>query len=154
MPVRVHYLEAFGFNVVRLEDPFEMEDLASRARADLADGLDPAVFVAPLLLDFRAIDLLRFETEDMRRLIRRRQELDVGQKSGPCAYLAEESGSFGMLRMYAAYAEILGLRDDNDSIVTMEIGEAIDWLSRRLDLPEASVPDILRAVEAVVAQPD
>ena len=105
----------------------------------------------PLLLDLRMVNLLRFDTSEIKHLIRQRISLGPNLTNNPCAYVAGDDGSFGMLRMLATYAEVFNLREDGRAIVTEDMEEAVQWLFQWLDSPQSDYASLLRIVRKRLA---
>lgn len=126
--VTIERIDPPGFIEIKTFEPFQLQDLLDRAQADLQHYAPSEVFEQPFLLDFRAIDLLRFEASDFRRLINRRVRVGGSALDVPCAFVAASDASFGMLRMYGSYAEIGGLRDSDATYMTTDYGDARTWI--------------------------
>jgi hypothetical protein len=147
MPVERRYLEDFGLNHVCATEPFVPDDLYRRAVEDIENDAPPSILSAPMVLDLRQVDLLRFKLEDFRRLIQRRQALKGKVPGGPCAFLAGSTGSYGMLRMYTILGELSGLRKEEMTIVTTDVAEAVRWIFPRLSGPKHDQNALLSALK-------
>ncbi|MEL7115005.1 MAG: hypothetical protein AAGP08_05325 [Pseudomonadota bacterium] len=126
-----------GFTLVRAFEPFSFDELLERAAEDISE-LGPApVLGRPFLLDFREIDLMRFDAEDFKRLMSQRMRMSELYGDTPCAMVAKTEGGFGMLRMYEAYAEMAGLRGEGLVLITVDYDEAVGWISDWVKRKEA-----------------
>ncbi len=86
-----------------------------------------------MLVDLRQARLLQLESDDIIRLARMRLQLG-SPETKVCCWVSED-GSFGMLRMYAAYAEILGIRKETDFDIYFHAAEILSWLTNQAGLP-------------------
>ena len=84
MPVERFFDRTLGLNYICPKDPFVPDDLFKRALQALSDNEPPKLLSAPMILDFRNIDLLQFDAQDFRRLVRQRLTLSDAMPGGPC----------------------------------------------------------------------
>jgi len=79
----------------------------------------------PLLFhDFRNADLSWISAHGMQTFISQRAKL-TNNAGGPCILLVSNLVSFGVMRMYGALAEIGGVRNEADSLVTTSPREVL-----------------------------
>lgn len=98
----------------------------------------------PGFFDLRAADLVHESADDLRKAVQLRKSLKEKTGNNPCAYVVGSSGSFGNLRMYGIFAELHGLRNEQKTIVTMNGGEAIDWLIEHMGLSGSDAATVRR----------
>lgn len=120
---------------MRGEEPFDLIDLYNLATKRMEDRQLPEDLSLPLLLDLRRVDLIRFDTADFQRLMRKRSNMGELNRNNYCAYVGRDSWAFGMLRMMSAYADINKVRGGDRQLVTTDISEAVHWLYPNLDAP-------------------
>jgi hypothetical protein len=89
---------------------------------------------------------MRFEAQEFRRLIERRKAFGEENNHNFTAYIVGDTGSFGMVRMNNIYAEIAGLRDEDKTIVTMDVIEAINWLIPRLEIDQSQAAELVQLI--------
>lgn len=100
----------------------------------------------PGFFDLRTADLVQESADDLRKAVQLRKSLKKEESgNNPCAYLVGSSGSFGNVRMYGIFAELHGLRNEQNTIVTMDAAEAINWLVDKMTLP-ATDADTVRGL--------
>lgn len=123
--------DSCGIVVTRALEPFQFDNLLDSAKKQAGNSSLDEVFGRPLLLDFRSVKLVKYSSEDFRRDIRRRFELTKDYTDVPCALISGSDTDFGMLRMYATYAEIGGVRSTGNTFVSCSIDEGIAWLKSK-----------------------
>lgn len=125
------FLEVPGIRYWHLSGDIDLdESIATFVR--VRDGGGPASDMAlPVLFDMRNVDMAPFSGEDMRRYAERlkAQRLDV--PGGVAAYVVSNDTNFGMMRMSATYFELSGVRKQEDTLVTLDMHEASDWIIER-----------------------
>ena len=147
MPAYASLLARYSLVVVRGEEPFELNDLFQLAQDRMDNAKVPDDLNLPLLLDLRDVDLLRFESGEVQRLMRMRAGMGKANLNNPCAYVGRDERAFGMLRMMSAYAEINSVRQDQNQFVTQNMMEAVKWLYPRLDAPKDEEQALLELVQ-------
>lgn len=126
--IDAEYCTVCGILWVRAGEPFALDELLDGAREEaVAAGISKALG-NPVLLDFRSVSLVKFSAEDFRRVIRKRLDFSQEHTEVPYALIASSDADFGMLRMYATYAEIAGLRSAQNTYVTRNFVEGMQWL--------------------------
>lgn len=133
-------------NLVRATEPFKFDDLFQLALKNMGSGDKHPDLGAPLLVDLRAVNLIKLDAEDVRALVRKRMSFGTDYSNNPSVFVGGDDGSFGMLRMYAAYAEVAGLRAQENMLVTLDMQEAVDWILPRLNAPRSSRSELLKLV--------
>ena len=121
------FYEAYNLQMVEYGHDFDTEEVERHWSERLGDPKNAARTQAPMLIDLRKPRLLRLEAADIRRLARARQQFG-GINSKVCCWVSED-GSFGMLRMYAAYAEIFGVRREEDFEIHLMAPGILTWLT-------------------------
>lgn len=132
--------------MVRASEPFELNQLYELGLEAIESGGKRAEFWRPTLFDFRKVNLLQFETNDFRRLIGKRKAFGDEYNNNQAAYIVGDMGSFGMQRMNNIYAEIAGLRDEDQTIVAIEISEIVEWLAPRLGIDDTQAVELFRLI--------
>jgi hypothetical protein len=130
-----------------VNEPFRMADLLTEAQRDIDLKHMRERFLKPMLVDLRAVDLLDTEAQEIRNLIWDRRQFARDLVGPPAAFVARNDGSYGMLRVYAAYAEFSGLRRQEDFFPTTDIRAAVEWLYPRLGSPAAAQEALLDCVD-------
>ncbi|MEM8700073.1 MAG: hypothetical protein AAGF44_12935 [Pseudomonadota bacterium] len=120
--------QSTGYAVHRAVEPFRLEDLVESARANIARLGAYEVLGRPVLFDYRAVSLTRFDTEDFKQLIAAWVEMG-GYRNTPAAMVAGSELDFGILRMYGAYREIAGLHEPGGYLITRDYDAAVAWIS-------------------------
>lgn len=126
-----------GIVVIRVIEPFHLEELLEGAKQAAEDVGLKAVFGNPVLLDFRKASLHTYTADDFRRTFRKRMKFTSQHTEVPYAMVASSDVDFGMLRMYGAYAEIAGLRSAENSLVTKSYDDAIAWVRAKAGCPQS-----------------
>ncbi|MEP2095097.1 MAG: hypothetical protein ABJP94_05760 [Paracoccaceae bacterium] len=90
--------------------------------------------------------MTKFEANDLRRLIEKRKAFGEEHNNNLSVYIVADMGSFGMVRMNNIYAEIAGLRDEENTLVTMEVLEVVDWLTARLGLDQTQKTELVQII--------
>jgi hypothetical protein len=132
MSAHLHHLSDLNIVYTRAEEPFDLNELVTETDADLQAAAARPHLDMPVLVDFRAVNLVRLPTSGFQDLVRKRLALVDQIGRGPCAYVAGDEGSFGMLRLYTTHCELKGVRQVEDTCVTLDIREAIEWIYARL----------------------
>ncbi len=144
--VEYEYWDAGDLHFVRATEPFRLEQLYQLGLDAIERGGKSAEFWRPTLFDFRNVNLLQFETQDFRRLIKKRKAFGEENNHNFAAYIVGDTGSFGMARMNNIYGEIAGLRDEDRTIVTMDVIEAVDWLIPRLEIDQSQAAELVQLI--------
>lgn len=131
--------------VTRALEPFKFDSLVDSAKEQARNGSLDEAFGQPILMDFRSVRLVDCSSDDFRRDVRRRVELAKEFSDVPCALVAGSDADFGMLRMYATYAEIGGAHSTDSIFVTCSIDEAIAWLQSKLEKPNGQISSEFRS---------
>ncbi|MEP1932548.1 MAG: hypothetical protein ABJJ37_14840, partial [Roseibium sp.] len=138
--------EPVGLHIVRASEPFELDQLYQLGLAAIERGGTSAEFWRPTFFDYRNVNLTKFEANDLRRLIEKRKAFGEEHNNNLSVYIVADMGSFGMVRMNNIYAEIAGLRDEENTLVTMEVLEVVDWLTARLGLDQTQKTELVQII--------
>jgi hypothetical protein len=104
----------------------------------------------PVFFDLRGVDLMRFDSAGLKRLIEARKALGQETLGNRFASVVSCDGCYGMMRMYNTLAEVQGLRPASLSFVSRDMREAVSWLAR--DMPGVSAEAVCRDLEAAADQ--
>jgi len=141
--IRRKEYECAGLRVLKAWPPFAFEEILSDSKNVIEKGGVDALKI-PTIFDLRLVDLLPLTSEDVRTFITRRRNLHAAPLSAGAAFVVGDLGSLGMMRMYAIYSELSGLRDEANTLVTMDMEEAFDWLKSRGYALESGVVEQMR----------
>ena len=153
--IDLYLIDGPGVLYARCAPPFAMNDILDLSRR-LASGAVPGVTLSsPAIFDARAISFDAIETEEIRSYMRQRTALSSRKSESPLAMVAGDPGSFGMLRMMGIVAEISGIRDEDRTLVTYDLDDAIAWIADQVQGDPGfcsalskgiadQVPDVLR----------
>lgn len=144
--VEFEFWDTGGLRLIRATEPFELDQLYQFGLVCMERGDKSAEFWRPTLFDFRNVNLLQFEADEFRQLIAKRKAFGEEFNNNLAAYIVGDMGSFGMARMNNIYAEIAGLRDEDRTIVTMDVIEAVDWLIPRLEIDQTQAADLVQFI--------
>ncbi|WP_172332554.1 hypothetical protein [Mangrovicoccus sp. HB161399] len=151
--IGLHLIKGTGVLYARCLPPFAMNDIADLSRRLASGGMAGASLESPAIFDARAVSFADVETDDIRAYIKQRR-LMAGRKSiGPLAMVAGDQGSFGMLRMMGIVAEIAGIRDEDRTIVTLDMDEAAGWVAARLPPGGPCGAALARGIAALAPAP-
>lgn len=154
MPVHRYLVGNNSLNYVTARQPFVLNDLFSVAQRDMETDQAEDLLSLPIMLDLRKIDLLDYPTEQFKLLLAQRQSLNVSAPVPPCAYIARDDGSFGMLRIFTNFAEARGFRRESLTIVTTDIEEGLQWLLPMLQNTDLSAQGLLDEIEKAAQKLD
>ncbi|MDV4146189.1 MULTISPECIES: hypothetical protein [Shimia] len=134
--VEHEYLEQFGLHIVRARDPFTLEQLfrliVEEYGAEEAKGIG-----RPVLFDLREVDVSQISSADIRRHMMKKSVLDESVTHVTVAYLVEGLSSQAAVRMANTYSELSGLSGETQSLVTEDLGVAVDFLAEAVGLSQA-----------------
>lgn len=140
------YWDVGNLHFVRATEPFKLDQLYQLGLDAIEQGGKAAEFWRPTLFDFRKVNLLQFESQDFRLLIEKRKAFGEKHNNNLAAYIVGDTGSFGMARMNNIYAEIAGLRDEDQTLVTMDVIEAVHWFIPRLKINQAQAAELVQLI--------
>ena len=132
-----HFVEPPGLHFVKGREPFRLNALLEIGTSILGRPGPEGELSRPLLWDMREVDLLKVETGELKAMIRKREEFGAAHANGLMAIVVGDLGSFGMMRMYIALAEIGRLRNEDRFHLGYDMGEALRWLDRMMGLDAA-----------------
>jgi hypothetical protein len=66
-----------------------------------------------------------------------------GVSAEPAAFLIRSDEDFGHIRMHNLWSEALGLRNEKDTFITVEMEQALSWLASKTNQPDLE-RDMLR----------
>jgi hypothetical protein len=124
----------WGLSVVTYVEPFSASDLMSVADTLGIPGQGKGRHRA-LLVDLRLVAVTGVSASDSRRFITLRKMRMPGKSAEPVAFLIRGDQDFGNIRMHNLWSEALGLRNEEDTLITVDVDEALSWLSRRTNQP-------------------
>lgn len=142
--IRHAFLSDWKLHYVRADEPFSLLDLVQLGERLVESSGPEADLDLPGLFDLRSVELNNDSTPEIKRAIRLRKSMQSQGASSACAYVVGSKGSFGIMRMFAIYAELEGLRNEELTLVTEDIDEAVDWLATHLDTADRDA-EALRA---------
>ncbi len=135
--VEYDYWSEGGLHRIRAQPPFNFRELYTLGARALMRGGKPAEFWRPTLLDFRKVQIEELDVSELLEILARRTSFGEKHKNNPAAYLVGDLNTHAMMRMTTMYAEISGLRDENQTIVTDDADKATNWLALAMELQEA-----------------
>ncbi|MFK7868267.1 MAG: hypothetical protein AB8B58_03385 [Roseobacter sp.] len=113
-------------------DPFDLEEIYALQKKQASSGGEQGPLNAPTFYDIRSVDLLVFDSAQLRRLISQRYALGEQHHNNAFAVVVGDEGCYGMMRMYNAYADLIGLRKQANSFVSLDMKEAVEWIAPHL----------------------
>ncbi|WP_167644565.1 hypothetical protein [Mameliella alba] len=122
------FLEVPGIRYWHLSGEVDLDESIEAFVAVRAAGGLAADMTRPVVFDMRKTDMARFTGEDMRRYSARLKALGFGETGSLAAYVVSNDTNFGMMRMSATYFELSGVRKQENTIVTLDISEAAEWV--------------------------
>ncbi|WP_306043624.1 hypothetical protein [Mameliella sp. MMSF_3455] len=130
------FLEVPGVRYWRMSGEIDLDAANEAFVAVRAAGGLAADMTRPVVFDMREADLARFTGEDMRRYSTRLRAQGFGATGALAAYVMSNDTNFGMMRMSATYFELSGVRKQENTMVTLDISEAVEWLIARAGIPD------------------
>ncbi|WP_417206226.1 hypothetical protein [Antarctobacter sp.] len=131
-----------------VSNPFSMVEASAaldRIRSGEIAGADMA---SPVLVDVRTVRLALLPTSEFVTYFRHRARGGIARSGNLMACLCDDSGSFGMLRMFGIMADLEGVRPEDNYFVTESLEEAALWLTQRAGVDDAVRADIIAETEA------
>lgn len=146
--IRVQHIPSLDLVFIRAQEPFSFLDMSAQAdTARAAPDLPEHDLTKPILFDFRAVSLIRQDSADIQKMFARRAQLEPASPNNLAAHIVANEDDYGMMRMCCSNAAIWGLRDLENSHVTLDPAEAVQWLLARMGKPEASQNALMQALE-------
>lgn len=116
-------------------EPFSLDDLFNLNRSDVALNGSQADLNGPLMEDFSKIDLGQLAAEEIQHYVKKNKRSEVLTRrfsNNSVACVARDIRSFARLRLYGVYAEIAGVRDEDNLFVTDDYQQGINWLMAKI----------------------
>lgn len=118
----------FGINYRRIFEPFTLQMYTSNIGALLNCDEVPDELSLPAIEDFSQIDLLKLESDELKKFIQWRLGQPKFWRPDTVVAIVKDDGSFGMMRMFGIYAELSGFRSEEDFYITTDIADGVEWL--------------------------
>lgn len=134
--VEYEYWEEGGLHCVRAFPPFSFKELYELGARAFMRGGKAAEFWRPTLFDFRNVQIKKLDAEELVEIFKKRRSFGEEHKNNPSAYLVQDLHTHTMVRMSTAYADAHGLREEEQTIVTEDAGEAARWLASVMGLEQ------------------
>ena len=138
--------------VICAANPFaivESSSLLERAALGQVPDVTPS---SPVLIDVRTVRMARLPTADILGFFRNRARKGIPSTGNPLACVCDDSGTFGMLRMFGILAELEGVRREDRFFVSEDIDEAAEWLAGIAGLPDGAPGRIVAEADAFRAE--
>jgi hypothetical protein len=132
---KVKHFEDFGLVVVTYDEPFSVADLMEVAETLGSPGSGRDRHRA-LLIDLRKVAVARISGDDSRKFIALRKMRMTGTPAESAAFLIRSGHDFGNIRMHNLWSEAMGLRKEEDTLITVDLEQAVSWLSAKTAQPE------------------
>lgn len=128
--------------------PLDAGEIASSTKR-VIDGRFPGITLSsPQWLDLTQVDLLDFDADEIRKIIRSRSLLNIAAP-GPLVLVVQNDPSFGMARMFSIYSDLMGVRGENLHCVSLSEMEAATWLMERYHVPDLTPQKLAFRVRAL-----
>ncbi|MEO0990608.1 MAG: hypothetical protein AAFX00_06635 [Pseudomonadota bacterium] len=132
--------------LIRVGSPFYLSELLA-FMCGVSEGLHPGVSLdTPIIADIRGVNIRHIGSKNISKYIRKRISLTAPSKAGVVAAICDNDFNYGMLRMFGIYADIYGLRSENDFCVADGHSEAVAFMSRRLGLGAQDQANLVEAL--------
>jgi hypothetical protein len=128
-----HFLD-FGLVVVTYDEPFSVADLMEVAETLGSPGPSKDRHRA-LLIDLSRVAVTGISGDDSRKFIAVRKMRVPRTSAEPAAFLIRSSDDFGNIRMHNLWSEAMGLRKEEDTLITVDLEQALIWLAKRTSQP-------------------
>jgi hypothetical protein len=115
--------------LVTYSEPFDAEDLISAAMS--ASSIEKVDQNRCVLIDIRDVDVRGLSGADSRRFANFRKAETSGQLVEPAAFLIRSEDDFPYIRMHNQWVDACGLRREADTVITTDLGEALQWLEQK-----------------------
>ncbi|MBW4982601.1 hypothetical protein KZZ07_08615 [Mameliella sp. CS4] len=125
------FLEVPGIRYWHLSGDVDLDETIAAFLAVRDGGGSASDMNRPVLFDMRDVDMAPFTGADMRRYAERLKARGLDVPGGVAAYVVSNDTNFGMMRMSATYFELSGVRKQENTLVTLDIHEAADWIIHR-----------------------
>lgn len=131
--------------------PFSIDQII-RFKTDIFRGCHKGMDLhMPAVADFRALDLGSVPSVEINRYIMARSALGLSS-AGPLAILCEDMRSQLVLRLYSVMAELAGLRNETDMMVTGCPEDAIAFVCDRAGIPKYRRDCVARKLRDLIAE--
>lgn len=127
----IHALQYDDVNYRRFSEPFGLNDLYELNKRDVAQPDQMRGFHLPMVEDFRYVDLAELTSQEISHyVIRTRNSSDIPHdlSRNRVACVTSDLGAEINLRLYGVYAELAGVRAEEDFHVVGEVQSALAWL--------------------------
>lgn len=132
------YLNEFGIHVLRAREPFDLDQLytliVNEYGRDGADGIG-----APVLFDLREVDVTLIAAPEIRRHMMKKSVLDESVTKVVLAYVVNGIAAQAAVRMANTYSELMGLSGEDRTLVTDDLGKAVEYLAAIAGLSASEV---------------
>ena len=143
------YLKVFDLHYYCGQDPFSLADLLTHIKERKNNGGVEGNIGTATFFDLRDVDLLSLADDDVRRFASDRRALGDDTVQNPFATVVGDLGSFGKMRLYGIYADVNGLREESMCFTSLDVNEAVDWMSLHLPEPDRqALGEALRDAES------
>lgn len=129
------HFQHFGLVVVSYDEPFSVADLMEVAETLGSPGSGKDRHCA-LLIDLRKVAVAGISGEDSRKFIALRKMRMPSTPAEPAAFLIRSGHDFGNIRMHNLWSEAMGLRKEEDTLITVDLEQALLWLAAKTAQPE------------------
>jgi len=130
----IRHFPEYGLVVVTYDAPFSVSDLMRVAETLGMPGPGKDQHRA-LLIDLRQVAVTGISGGDSRRFIELRKMGMPGIPAEPAAFLIRGDQDYGNIRMHNLWSEALGLRKEEDTLITTDLNAALSWLAGMTDQP-------------------
>jgi hypothetical protein len=138
---QIKHFADWGLVVVAYDEPFSVSDLLRVAEVLGVPGLGKDRHRA-LLIDLRRVAVTGVSGSDSRKFIERRKMRTPGALAEPAAFLIRGDQDYGNIRMHNLWSEALGLRKEEDTLITTDLDAALSWLAGMTKQP--GLPQVMR----------
>jgi hypothetical protein len=144
--VQYEYWEDVGLHFLVAREPFQLNELYELGKRSLQLGGRASELWRPTLLDLRRVNLTQINEAEFRRMIIKRKAFGSRYDNNPMAYLVSDIGSFGKIRLNNIFAELTMLRSEDQTTITTEVKEIVEWLIPRLPKEGTDSKTLLRRI--------
>jgi hypothetical protein len=120
----------WNFLLVTYSEPPAAEDMFSAA-ASFDRSASTASQVRCVLIDLRKVAIRDLTGADSRRFASFRKDRADGQRAEPAAFLIRSMEDYPYIRMHNQWADASGLRREKDTLITMDVHEALLWVEHQ-----------------------
>lgn len=133
-------------------NPFSMVEASAALARIKAGEIEGAGMSYPMLVDVRTVRLARLPTAEFVAFFRQRARDNIARTGNLMVCLCDDSGTFGMLRMFGIMADLDGVRPEDNYYVTESLDDAAGWVTARAGFEASLRAEIVRETDAFRAR--